>query len=526
MKASQENRPRRLTTDALVIVAAILLLATQALWTAEPARAQATSAVPIRFEGYIRAQSPAKWMVGNDLEGNRIVNVTGATPIIEKNGLAQLGAWVIVYASVHGPGELDALLIEVDRPAGGRGPQIKFVGKVTKIGEEDQDHSAWWSVDDTPVQVTAATRISGTITVDTIVWVGAVMYPNGLRAEWIRALASTTTYEFRGALQEIGVGYRLIDCRRVTVTPETEIIGDEEVGAMVECRALYGGGVLLATLIRVLPPAEDTRIAGSIVAMTDGPDGASAWDVVVDPTDPVGVPWVARVNVDRNTWVDQSAAVVERGRWVEVRGTAVRPDVCQAGMVRVTRGAPRSTLQAMNAQQATQVSAMPWSDPTTIVPSQSDAEYPMLAYTADHTTHAVWESNNRLYYSSQSAGGVWGAPLLIAYGFAPHMVADSDGTLHVAFVNLFMGNYETYHIFRAEGVWSLPVNMAYTTGYSAHPKLALASNHTLYAVWMDNTPGYWTTYHATWNGQFWSNRPIPSGRGQSPAINVSADRGV
>ena len=528
MKASQNYRPRRSTSTVLVVVTAILLLATQPLWIGESARAQSTSAVPIRFEGYIRAQSPTKWVVGNDLEGNRIVNVTDDTPIVQKIGPAQLGAWVIVYASVRGPGELDALLIVVDRPAGVLGPQIQFVGTVTKIGEQVPDGSTWWLVDDTPIQVTATTRISGTLTIGSPVWVGAVMYPSGLRAEWIRALASKTSFEFRGTLQEIGREYRIIDDRRVTVTPETDIIGTEDAGVAVECRALDGdGGVLLATLIRVLPPAEDGHITGSIAAMTNEPDGTAAWDVVVDPTDPIGSPWVARVKVDGNTWVDQSESLAEPGGWVEVRGTALRPDLYQAGMVRVARGPQRGTLQA--APQATQMdnaSIKPWSDPTTILPSQSNAEYPMVAYTADHMSHAVWESNRRIYYANLPRDGTWTAPVMIAYGFAPHTVADSNGTLHVAFVNLFMGNYETYYVFRSAGVWSLPVNMAYTTGYSAHPKLALASDNTLHAVWMDNTPGYWTTYHATWNGRFWSNRPIPSGRGQSPAINIAADGGI
>ena len=528
MKASQNYRPRRSTTTVLVVVTAILLLATQSLWLGESARAEGTSAVPIRFEGYVWAQGPTKWTIGNNLEGYRIVNVTGTTPIIEKQGRAQLGAWVIVRASVRGPGELDAILIEVDRPAGAIGPQAQFVGMVTKIGDQGPDGVAWWLVDDTPVQVTATTRISGTVTIGTPVWVGALMYPSGLRAEWVQALASQTAFEFRGTLQEIGREYRLIDDRRVTVTPDTVIIGTEVVGAAVECRALdSGGGALLATLIRVLPPTAEAQISGSIAAITDESNGTAAWDVVVDPQDPIGDPKIVRVKVDGNTWVDQSESVAEQGGWVEVRGTALRPDLYQAGMVRVARGPRRGALQA--APQATQMgnaSIKPWSDPTTILPSQSSAEYPMVAYTTDHVTHAVWESNSRIYYANQPRGGAWTAPVMIAYGFAPHTVADSNGTLHVAFVNLFMGNYETYYVFRSAGVWSLPINMAYTTGYSAQPKLALASDNTLHAVWMDNTPGHWTTYHATWNGRFWSNRPIPSGRGQSPAINIAADGGV
>jgi|GEM_PF-920278 len=531
MKASQKNRPRRSTAAGLIVAAVILLLATQPFWIGASARAQSTSATPIRFEGYIRAQSSTKWVVGNDLEGNRIVNVTGATPIVEKEGLAQLGAWVIVYASVRGPGELDAIIIIVDRPAGALGPKVQFVGAVTKIGDKDPndpDELVWWLVDDTPVQVTAATHISGAVTIDTPVWVGAVMYPKGLRAEWIQALASEKTFEFRGALREIGADYRIIDGHRVTVTPETDIIGTEAIGALVECRTLDGdGGVLLATLIHVLPTTDDGLITGSIVTMTDEPNGNATWQIIVDPTDPVGVPKVAYIKIDDQTWVDQSESVAQTGGWVAVRGAEIRPDLYQADLVRVARGARRDAIQAASqAPQAANFSVMPWSDPTTILPNQSSAEYPMVAYTPDRVVHAVWESNSRIYYANRPPGGAWSIPTMVAYGFAPHTVADNAGTLHVAFVNLFMGNYETYYIYRTNGTWRLPINMSYTTGYSAHPKLALASDDTLHAVWMDNTPGYWTTYHATWNGQFWSNRPIPSGRGQSPAITIAGDGAV
>lgn len=523
MKASPQYQPRRLPSRVLGVLLALMLLAPQAVWPAAPARALAISAAPIRFEGYIRAQSPVKWLVGNDLEGNRIVNISADTPIIQKNGSAELGAWVIVRASVRRPGELDALLIEVDRPAGIGGPQVQFIGRLVKNGGQP----GWWLVDDTPVEVTLSTQISGAFAADAYVWVGAVMQPSGYRAEWIRALASATAFEFRGTVTQQGSDYRIIDGRRVTVTAETTIIGDAAPPAFVECQALQGtNGALLATIIRVLPAVAEARLTGSIQAMSATADGGAVWDIVVDLDDPTAPPRLAQVKVDGNTWVDQSASVAETGKWVEVRGTVTQPEVYQAGVIRVERGRPRHAAQTLSTGQATAVSAMPWGDPITIIPGQSNAEHPMLAFTADGALHAVWESNSQIYYARQPAGGAWSAPQLIAYGFAPYLVADSDGTLHVAFVNLFLGNYETYHIFRAKGAWSLPVNMAYTTGYSAHPKLALAGDHSLHAVWMDNTPGYWTTYYATWDGQFWSNRPIPSGRGQSPAIGTAPDGSI
>ncbi len=523
MRATPFQSSRRLDRYLLSGIAAVALLLSQMFGPAAWARAQTTSGTPIRFEGYIRAQGATKWLVGNDLEGNRIVYVTPDTPIIRKKGAAELGAWVIVRAVVRGPGELDAVLIEVDRPAGAAGPQVQFVGKLAKMGG---GVPAWWLIDTTPVEVTSNTRITGTPAVNAALWVGAVMYPSGLRAEWIVVLASTHVFEFRGTLTARGQDYRIIDGRRVAVTPETEIIGVEVVGGLVECRALDGGnGTLIASLIRALPETVEARLAGSIVAMHNEADGTAAWDVVIDPNDPTGMPWVARVKVDGNTWVDQSAAVAAPDRWVEVRGTALQPQVYQADRVRVERTRPRGSTLTATAAQTTETSTQPWSTPIMIVPGQNNAEHLVLAYTADRVMHAVWEADGKLYHARRQPNGAWSAAQPVAYGFAPHTVADGN-TLHMAYVAPFMGNYEVYHLIYSAGAWSLPVNMAHTTGYSAGPRLALAPDRSLHAVWMDNTPGYWTTYYATWDGRFWSNRPVPSGRGQAPAINAAADGSI
>jgi hypothetical protein len=353
------------------------------------------------------------------------------------------------------------------------------------------------------------------------------MYPSGLRADWVRKLAETTQFEFRGTLTEIGFHYRRIDDRYVIVDTNTQIIGEETIGATVECQAVTNAAdVLLATIIRVVPPGQEARIAGSILAMQTEADGTAAWEVLVDPTDPTGNPTVVRVKVDQNTWVDQSRSVAAPDKWVEVRGTSIQPEVYQADVVRVENSAPPSAVQAIAAQQTTEASAMPWGAPTTILPSEGDPEHPVMAFTTDRAAHAVWESNNRLYYANRPSGRAWSAPVMIAYGFAPDMVAGTDGTLHIAFANRMFGNYDTYYIACRNGSWTLPTNMAYTSGFSTKPKLGFTANHTLQAVWMDNTPGYWTTYYATWDGTFWSNRPIPSGRGQAPALGTTPDGAI
>jgi hypothetical protein len=111
----------------------------------------------------------------------------------------------------------------------------------------------------------------------------------------------------------------------------------------------------------------------------------------------------------------------------------------------------------------------------------------------------------------------------VATGSDPAVVADGQGNLHLVFTNQFMGNYEIYYATRESGNWLLPVNVSHTSGYSAQPSLAMASNGTLYATWADNTPGHWVIYYGTWDNRFWSSQPVPNARGQVPALALAPD---
>jgi hypothetical protein len=134
----------------------------------------------------------------------------------------------------------------------------------------------------------------------------------------------------------------------------------------------------------------------------------------------------------------------------------------------------------------------------------------------------MWESSGGLYYAFQQPNGTWSdPPVRVAAGLSPSMILDAKGELNVLFANQFMGNYEIYHIRRKGSTWSLPVNVSHTSGTSGNPVLALASNGTLNATWVDSTPGYSTLYHGSWNGTFWSSQPVPNGRGQGPSLAAS-----
>lgn len=166
----------------------------------------------------------------------------------------------------------------------------------------------------------------------------------------------------------------------------------------------------------------------------------------------------------------------------------------------------------------------PWSAPEVVAKQLPDAVRPALAFTSDGGAHAVWQTDSSIFYASQSAsGGAWSEPIRLVTGLGPVIKATSDGDLHVLFANHFMGNYDIFHIYRRNGVWSLPINVSRTSGYSGLPTLDVGPDGKLYAAWMDNTPNYWTTYFGVWDGEFWSSVPVPSSRGQAPAIDVAPD---
>jgi hypothetical protein len=517
MRASQTPSRRRIAWGMMALLVA-LLLATQAMWACIPARAQGIDGSSYRFEGFIKAKSPDKWLIGTALDGYREVAVSPQTVVISKAGYApEVGAWIIVF-SRRSSATSQAYLIQIDRPAGAPGVPIQFTGSVMKKGD------GWWKIGETPVAVTLDTRISDAAYIGSNVWVGATMDVAGLRAEWIRVLPLQQIVEFEGILREIGAGYWIIDDHQIAIMQDTIVIGEPQVGMFVECRALkHDDGTLMALELHVGPPSLPAKRTGTIIQIQREAGGAATWRVLLEQAEPGEYPAVASVHVDGNTWVDQTRAVAEAGQWFRLRGAPTGPNSYQADLLQVEHGAQTAGTSRNGESTPRDAGAAPWSTPTIVANRLDNAEHSMLAFTGDGAAHAIWETDNRIYSTHQGLDGMWSAPEEVAYGFAPYMIAERNGTLHVAFVNSFMGNFESYYVVRRAGTWSLPVNMSHTDGYSARPKLALAPDGVLHATWMDYTPGYWTTYHATWAAPFWSARPIPSGRGEAPSITVAQD---
>ena len=103
-----------------------------------------------RVEGILQANGPGRWQVGK-LD----VLLDDTTFVAQKLGEAESGAWVIVWGQQNRDGEMRADYIQVDRPATLASPTIQISGMLRK------QTSTWWMVEQTPIEITPDTVISG-----------------------------------------------------------------------------------------------------------------------------------------------------------------------------------------------------------------------------------------------------------------------------------------------------------------------------------------------------------------------------
>ncbi len=425
--------------------------------------------VSIRFEGYLKAIGPGKWLVGDS-----IVLVDTQTIIIEKRGRAEVGAWVVVWGLQSQTGAITGELIQVERPAGNSGPIWQFSGLVSKHIVQ-ADGTEWWVINGLAVQSTGNTQFRGTPDTGWLVWVVAEYQESFLRALVIEAIAETPEsmpVEFEGTLEAFGPDGGQIDGHAFILADKPVIIGQPAAGLQVQVRATQNAsGLLVVYLLRVVETAAS---------------------------------WAWR----HGSYMNTSAAQVD----------VAPPD------------SPAPT--ALAGARVPNATSTPWGTPELVITGLTDAARPALADTGDGTTHALWESGGNVFWATRAPGQGWSQAQRIASGSEPTLAVDSAGHLHVLFTKQFLDNYEIYHVMYKEGTWTLPINVSRTSGVSTKPALAAGKDGRLYATWMDDTPGYsiiysakWS-YSARWPNGFWRNQPIPYGRGQFPAIAVTQDETI
>jgi Domain of unknown function (DUF5666) len=313
---------------AMLMALALLVAAAQKPPAPVAAALQAPNPTQIHIEGELKSKNAGLWAVGEFS-----VLVDGQTQVVEKRGLADVGAWLIVWAVSDPSGTPRAEVIVVDRPAGATNPSIQLTGVLNKSTGE------WWVVGDELVHAGPSASIIGAPTVGSLVTVTAVhqdLVLEAMRIETAVQDPSQIPFDFEGTIEAMEQGRWRVEDRWVTVSPsDTQILGTPEVGKHAEVRVLLqGDGSLLATLIRV-PDRIEVTMGTLVTDIVPQASGTQVWDVSVFPDQLYTDPYSATVQVDGDTLVDESRAIARPGQWADVRAKSLNPDEFQAEVIRL-----------------------------------------------------------------------------------------------------------------------------------------------------------------------------------------------
>jgi hypothetical protein len=286
-----------------------------------------------RAEGVLRAKGPGKWQVGK-LE----VLLNDTSVVMQTRGKAEPGAWVIVWGQQSRAGDMRADYIQVDRPASLTSPTIQLSGVLNK------QTSTMWMVEDTLIEITPDTTISGQPVVGALVWVIALQEVNALRALATEVLApdpDIPTFEFEGTIISLADASWRVDDHEVLIDRHTEIIGEPGIGKTAEVQAgQLADGRLLASTIRVVDPAAEASLNALVADIITGTGNTERWEVIVFPKSPWADPTLATLHVGLNTYVDESRTTAQTGVWAEMRGAPLGTDEYQADVIRLEQPAP------------------------------------------------------------------------------------------------------------------------------------------------------------------------------------------
>ncbi len=456
------------------------------------------SEVETSFEGYIKAMGLGKWLIGSQR-----VLVDGSTLLIEKRGKAEVGAWVIVWATLSENGSIRARIIYVDRPAGRAGPAYQFSGIISKQFED------FWIVDDLLIKVNQQTQVTGEPTTGWLVWVVAEDEGDGLRGINIEAIAGRPEdlpVEFEGEITSILPDRWRVDNEEISISPETLILDPPPmVHYIAEVKATRdAGGQLHAHMIRVLKPtAQATAVSQTASSPVQGAElrnwGASP-SVVTNAssaTSPWNQPEAIATGFQSAAMpsIAYDAARVAHALW-EAQGqiyyACQAPGAKWSPAKRIATGAA-PTVKADNSGR---IHALfhneffgnydiyylvlnngAWSLPINVSRTEGTSLEPALAIDEAGIVRAAWTDNTPNYwtiYTGYYDGKFWrNYPAPNARGQDPAIATALNGTLYMAWqdrtltagdstapVGIFISQY-------SNGVWTLPINVSAQTGVDA-----------------------------------------------------------
>ncbi len=161
-----------------------------------------------------------------------------------------------------------------------------------------------------------------------------------------------------------------------------------------------------------------------------------------------------------------------------------------------------------------------WSAPVSI--SGGAGTYPDLTTDEAGTVHVAWEASGDIFYAAKPAGGAWSAPVNLTHSSQtdaqPAIFADVAGNLRLVWGSDSPGNREILYAFKPRGAnaWSAPARVSNTADRSWAPDVVADSQGGVHVVWYDFTPGVTEIYYAA---------KAPGAAAWSEAANVSETAG-
>ena len=319
----------------LVALLAVAFAAGAYPWPVQSKQQDPGRVTTSRAEGVLQTNGQGTWRVGRL---NIVVDDT--TVIAQQRGKAEPGSWVIVWGQQDRSGEMRAKYIQVEHAASLAGPTIQLSGMLRK------KTSTWWMVEQTLIEITPDTVISGQPQIGVLVRVVATQQGEILRALAAEVLASdpkTPLVEFEGAIMSIADDKWQVDDREILIDAYTNIVGEPGIGKIAEVQASQlSDGRLLARAIRIVNPADEASLNALVADIVPETSDTERWDVIVFPESPWVDPTSASLHVNLNTYVDESRTTAQTGVWAEMRGAPLRAQEYQADVIRLEQPVPVS----------------------------------------------------------------------------------------------------------------------------------------------------------------------------------------
>jgi len=185
-----------------------------------------------------------------------------------------------------------------------------------------------------------------------------------------------------------------------------------------------------------------------------------------------------------------------------------------------------------------QVAQADWTPAKRLTWTSGLSNMPVIIVDPSGNPHVLWQDNTPgksvIYYKKSTDGGTtWTALNRLAWtsggSYAPGVAVDSLGHLHVAWSDDTPGNAEIYYKKSTDGgaTWTVSKRLTWTLGYSTAPAIAVDSSGTLHVAWQEHTLTNREIYYkkspdegATWTAS--QRLTWTSSYSESPAIAVDS----